>query len=184
MTEQPAQLPSPVLVLGLGNPLLKDDGVGLELMRRLAARETAESEKHRDVEYMDGGTQGVALLGRFSGREALLILDAISLGEEREPGSIVVVRDPLTHAAQQGVGAHGANASGLLAAAHLLGDLPPHAVIVGVSPAQLETGIGLSEPIRKALPAAVEAAGRILDELCDRVRTAVEPAEGATPCTS
>ncbi len=176
---------APVLVLGLGNLLLKDDGVGLELLRRLQARRSADHEVREvkgEIEYVDGGTQGVALLGQLSGRRALLVLDAVSLGAE--PGSVMVVRDPLEHVAPQGVGGHGANASGLLASAMLLGDLPPYAVVVGVCPAELATGIGLSARVHEALPDALAAADGVLTELCRRVRDKASEVPGVAPCTS
>jgi len=174
----PARDVAPVLVLGLGNLLLKDDGVGLELLRQLEA-----PDGDGTVEYVDGGTQGVALLGHVCGRRALLVLDAVSLGQT-PPGRVAVVRDPLEHPTAQGVGPHGANASGLLASAQLLGELPPHAVVVGVCPVELETGIGLSDRVRAALPEALASAEQVLAELCERVRSEADSRNGATPCTS
>jgi hydrogenase maturation protease len=169
---------APVLVLGLGNLLLRDDGVGLELLRRLESLRPSAVDPR--VEYLDGGTQGVALLGRLTGRSALLVLDAVSLGAP--PGEVMTVRDPLEHPDGQHGGAHGANASGLLASAQLLGDLPPLTIVVGVSPAELATGIGLSEPVRRALPDAMATAEQVLAELCER---AGDPStRGALECTS
>jgi len=149
--------------------------VGLVLLRQLEARRSTAADV---VEFVDGGTQGVSLLGHLSGRGAVLVLDAVSLGRSLPPGRVVVVRDPLAHPTAQAGGAHGANASGLLASAQLLGELPAHAVVVGVSPAELETGIGLSEPVRAALPDALARAEAVLTELCESV------GHGATPCTS
>ena len=60
---------APVLLLALGNPLMSDDGVGQELLAKL------ESEAARwgsRVEFLDGGTQGLALLGKFEGRKAVV----------------------------------------------------------------------------------------------------------------
>ena len=147
----------PILVLGLGNPLLRDDGVGLELLGRLRRRLGART----DVECVDGGTQGVALLGYLCERSALLILDALALGTRA--GEVTVLHDPLRHAAPRGIGAHGANADGLLAAAALLGDLPERTVLVGVRPEELRTGIGLSAAVERALPEALDAAEAVLE---------------------
>jgi len=80
--------PAPVLVLGLGNLLLGDDGVGLRLVERLAE----ESGFGDAVEFVDGGTQGLALLGCLADREAVLVLDAVGLGGE--PGTVHVLRGP------------------------------------------------------------------------------------------
>src|SRR5271169_2822928 len=75
----------PILVLGLGNLLLSDDGVGLRLLEELA-RETWSD----DVEFVDGGTQGLALLPYLSERQAVMVLDAIGLGAE--PGTLHILR--------------------------------------------------------------------------------------------
>jgi len=172
---------APILVLGLGNLLLRDDGVGLELLRRLAERHS-EREAAVDVDFVDGGTQGVALLGQLDERRAVLVLDAVSV-DANGPGEVAVVRDPLAHPTARGMGAHGANASGLLASAQLLGQLPPRAVVVGVGPDVLETGIGLSPRVSAALPDALSRAEEILAELCEDVVREREPAQGAAPCT-
>ncbi|MCB9914786.1 MAG: hydrogenase maturation protease [Planctomycetes bacterium] len=162
--------PAPVLVLGLGNLLLGDDGFGLALLEELRARHAGEDE----LELLDGGTLGTALLGALEGRRALLVCDAVA-GER--PGEVLRVDDPLARPARQGVGGHGANASGLLAAAVLTGSLPGRVVVVGAVPHTLATGIGLSAPLRAALPAAVTLAERVLGELRAFAR-------GGAACTS
>jgi len=159
-----------VLVLGLGNLLLRDDGVGLELLKRLRTLYAG----HPNVEFVDGGTQGVALLGQLEGRRGLLILDACTLddgGVDDSPSSSVkLIRDLVERPCAQGIGPHGANASGLLASAQLLGDLPPEVVLVGVTPVVLETRVGLSPAVEAALPEALETAAKILDELLEARR--------------
>ncbi|MHC4948648.1 MAG: hydrogenase maturation protease [Planctomycetota bacterium] len=89
MTSEPADHDdhAPVLVLGLGNLLLRDDGVGLTLLARLRDEHAALP----GVEWLDGGTQGLALLGRLAGRRGLLVLDAVALGDA--PGTVHVLPD-------------------------------------------------------------------------------------------
>jgi hydrogenase maturation protease len=166
----------PVLVLGLGNLLLRDDGVGLELLRELRH----QYENNPYVEFVDGGTQGIALLGHVSGRRAMLLLDACTV--DAEPGSVTVLREPLEELTSPGITAHGANASGLLSSASLLRDLPAEVVLVGVSPAELHTGVGLSEPVRRAIPEAIEMAAKILEEMLEGDRK--RDREAGEPCTS
>ncbi len=166
MTEQRPDL----LVLGLGNLLLSDDGFGLELLAQLKRSHVGDAR----IEFLDGGTLGNALLGEIVDRKALLILDAIS-GET--PGEVLRVDDPLARPSAQGIGGHGANASGLLAAALLIGELPSCVVIVGATPSTLKTGIGLSEPLRDALPSALALAEEVLLELLGKT-------EQGSPCTS
>jgi hydrogenase maturation protease len=61
--------------------------------------------------------------------------------------------------------AHEASAGDLLRAAALVGQLPPEVVVIGVEPASLETGIGLSPAMHQSVPTAVRAATAIVDEL-------------------
>jgi len=163
---------APLLVLGLGNLLLKDDGVGLVLLRKLCER----YEGNPDVEFVDGGTLGVSLLALFDKRQAVLLLDAVSeeAGENSSPGCVICVEDPLVHPTRQEMGAHGANASGLLASAMLLGELPQKVRVVGVVPAELNTCVGLSLEVERALPEATRRADAVFLELLEYVRKGVE----------
>lgn len=163
---------APVLVLALGNLLLRDDGVGLRLLDELRDRLPASD----DVELLDGGTQGLALLGRITGRHALLVLDAIALGHP--PGTVHCLHDPLTAAPPRASSAHEANAGELLRAAALLDALSPHVVVIGVEPAVTGTGIGLSKDVESAIPAAL----RVVDEVLSSVRVAA--AREVASCTS
>src|SRR3974390_950465 len=116
--ETPAPATAPILVLGLGNTLLSDDGLGPVLVERVR-------NLHRDtttVECLDGGTQGLALLGRLAGRRALVILDAFALG--KIPGTVTVLEgvDVLRNGGPRSTTAHEGNAGELLAAGQFLGD--------------------------------------------------------------
>ena len=97
------------------------------------------------------------------GGTGLLVLDALALGDT--PGTVSLLRDPQQQLTSAGFGAHGANASGLLASAQLLGDLPEQVALVGVTPAELHTGVGLSDAAERALPEALELAAKTLAEL-------------------
>lgn len=143
----------PVLVLGLGNLLLGDDGVGLRLLDQLAAGDCSE-----DVEFIDGGTQGLALLGYLEDRELVVVLDAIQLGDP--PGTIHVVNcaEIERMQAMRSSTSHESNALELLAYARLLGWQPRHLVLVGIEPESTRTGIGLSASVEAALPIAIECA--------------------------
>ena len=141
-----------ILVLGLGNLLLSDDGVGLRLLE-------AVRYESSDVDFVDGGTQGLLLLGHLANRRAAIVLDAVALGAP--PGSIHVLQGE-SLAARRGDTGHGANALGLLAAARLLGELPPSVTILGIEPASIATGIGLSPAVEAALREAVSCARAML----------------------
>lgn len=153
----------PILVLGLGNTLLRDDGIGPYLIHRLEA----EYGDHPEVDLVDGGTQGLMLLGQFSGREAVLILDAFKLGFA--PGSLHVIRQaqPSDTGKYQGRTTHEGNAAGLLATAALTGDLPPRVYVLGIEPDKIETGNSLSCEVAAMVPAAMDKAMELIAEMME-----------------
>jgi hydrogenase maturation protease len=155
MTSGSLEPVAPYLVLAVGNSLLSDDGAGLVLLERLRR----SSDWPGGVEWVDGGTQGIALLGVLAARRAVLILDAVQLGSP--PGTVHVLgMDCLRRfGSSTSRTAHEGNALRLLATAELLGDLPPHVVVVGIEPESIRTGLGLSPAIGAALDEACETAG-------------------------
>jgi len=152
---------APILVLGLGNVFLHDDGVGPNLLGELAQ----EYRRNQSVEFLDGGTQGLALLGRFADRQALVILDALATGQE--PGCVCVLQgqDVLRFATSRATTLHEGNAGELLSTAAFLGELPEKCYIVGVEPKSVEAGLGLSRDVHRSLKAARKKAQHILDGL-------------------
>lgn len=164
---------APILVLGIGNSLLADDGVGLDLLELVRPNYADD----RRVEFMDGGTQGILLVNRLEGRRSLVLLDAVQRGAE--PGHVHVVRDPDSIVTPRGFGAHGGNASELLTHASLLGVLPEQVLLVGVEPAEMRTRLGLSPAVRRVLPAAVYQVRLQLYHLLADLRSREAPA-----CTS
>jgi hydrogenase maturation protease len=148
-------------VLGLGNLLLGDDGFGPRVVEELALRWRARES----VELLDGGTQGLGLLGDLSGRPGLLIVDAYRSGVEA--GRLTLLESP--SAAQLGARksqtAHEGNAGELLSVAALSGDLPGRVMLLGVEPERIGVGIGLSPKVEEAIPRAILLAGQAVDKL-------------------
>jgi len=153
---------NPVLVLGLGNLLLGDDAVGLRMLEVLKAEPADPS-----VEFVDGGTQGIALVGYLANRRSVLILDAIGLGAE--PGTVHVLRgrDLAKLRARRATNAHEGNGLSLIEMARLLGYYPQELAVVGVEPANVKTGIGLSPEVKAATREALWEARRLLEEFSD-----------------
>lgn len=135
-----------VVVMGLGNLLWADEGFGV----RVAERLYAHYHWPEDVEIVDGGTQGLNLLGYVESASHLLILDAIDYG--LEPGTL------RTYAGER-IPAYLSSFSEVLALADIRGHLPAHIALVGLQPAMLDDyGGSLSELAREQLPAAEQAA--------------------------
>lgn len=145
------------LVLGLGNILLRDEGIGVWVAESLRRR----FEFPPDVTVLEGGTLGLDLLPRLDGVERLLLIDAVRLG--REPGDIVRLEgDEVPAVLDVKVSPHQVGVQDLLAAARLMGSEPPHVVLWGMEPEQLDPGTGFSASVREALP-RLEA--MVLDDL-------------------
>lgn len=145
---------NPILVLGLGNPLMADDGVGIAALERLRA----EYLVPRGVELADGGTWGMRLLPMLQDHSRVLFLDAIRTG--RSPGTLVRLDGD---AIPRGVGVgklspHQVDLQDVLAAASLLGRVPSQMVALGVEPERVEMWVGLSPPVEAQLDALVAAA--------------------------
>jgi hydrogenase maturation protease len=144
----------PILVLGMGNTLLMDDGVGPWMVEELRGRGDFPAG---EVEFVDGGTLGLALLGRLVGRRAVVILDAVRLGGA--PGTVHrLTQDQVLGSGSRSATAHEGNVGELLRTAMVLEELPPSVTLIGVEAKRLESGFGLSAPVRRALPRALEAA--------------------------
>jgi hydrogenase maturation protease len=131
---------------------------------------------------VDGGTQGLTLLGRIEGRRALVVLDAVAGGAA--PGTIHVITgyEALRIGTQPGATVQEGGASTLLAASTLLGDLPPEVIVIGVEPRDVNTEIGLCPPVALAVPEAVLVARKAVLELLDGIRE--NPASNPVRSTS
>lgn len=147
------------LVLGVGNTLMRDDGVGVRLVEALAAIEPALP----DVEYVDAGTLSFLLLPRIEECAALLVLDAAHLGTR--PGDVRrlegAAMDEFLRTARCSV--HEVGVRDLLDVARLTGHLPERRAFVGVQPLETGWGEALSEPVAGALAEAVGAARAVLE---------------------
>jgi hydrogenase maturation protease len=143
-------------VLGLGNELLTDEGVGVAASRRIAGLELPA------VDVVDGGTLGLALLPEITGREAVLVLDAV-VKKGREPGEVIVLeaRD-LTHPNLLLYSAHQIGVQEAVLAARLAENAPSLLAGVGMVPYSLATGYGITPAADRRLGVMVDRALEIL----------------------
>lgn len=141
---------SPSAVIGLGNPLMGDDGFGLVALARLREWDLD------GVELADGGTWGMSLLPLVEDADRLLLLDAIKAGSQ--PGDVVVLeRERLPIYLQRKLSPHQVDLSDVLAAAEWRGRLPAETVAIGVEPLSVELRYNLSPEVDRAVDAAVDA---------------------------
>ena len=139
-----------VLVAGIGNIFLGDDGFGPEVVGHVATLPD-------DVRVVDYGIAGMHLAyDLLDGWDALVLVDAVP--DRGHPGEIRVFEaDPESPCAQPGLDAHGMDPAAVFAGLRALGGTPPRTIVVGCQVADVTDGIGLSEPVRAAVPEAVRA---------------------------
>ncbi|MFQ6117317.1 MAG: hydrogenase maturation protease [Candidatus Bipolaricaulia bacterium] len=143
------------IVLGLGNLLMGDEGVGVHVIRRLQ-----ELELPPGVEPVDGGTAGIDLLPVFKEAARVIVVDAVRAGGEA--GSIYRFGPKeLEEASQEALSLHQLSLGEVLQAASLLG-IEPEVTIIGVEPKQIAPGMEISPELTEALPRVIEV---ILEEL-------------------
>ena len=151
-----------VLILGLGNPLRGDDGIGCRVVEELVRRGLPDG-----VEALDGGAAGLGLLNLGEGGERVVVVDAAEMG--RGPGEIVrfTLADVRLASTPDRFSFHHAGLSEALALADALGRALPELVIFGVQPVRVGWGEGLSPAVEAALPALVAA---VLAEITNEER--------------
>lgn len=147
------------IVIGLGNPLMGDDGLGILVLERLRVGWTFRPA----LELLDGGTWGMNLLPHIERSSRVLILDAIDA--DAEPGSLVELektRIPRFLAGK--LSPHQIDLKEVLALAELRDTLPVEIVAVGLQPLNIEMRQGLSEPVAAGVPRLI---ARVLQRLRD-----------------
>jgi len=139
-----------VLVLGLGNILLRDEGAGVRLVERLEER----CELAPEVEVLDGGTSGMDLIHTIADRDALIVCDAVR--SESPPGTVIrIAGDELPAFFRTRLSPHQLGLSDVLAALSLLERVPPRVVLIGIVPQDLDLGVELSPTVQRALEKAL-----------------------------
>jgi hydrogenase maturation protease len=153
-------MPSGALVLGIGNILLRDEGVGVVVARRIeAARAAGDAVVPWDCRVVDGGTLGLDLLPMIGEADQVVMVDAVNLG--RAPGTVTVLRNETVQAALSGhVSPHQIGVGDLVAAARLMGTMPPRLTLVGIQPGEISIGLELTESVAAAVDVAIEAVRR------------------------
>ncbi len=132
-----------IIVLGVGNILLKDEGVGVRVVEELERRYTFPE----NVRLVDGGTQGLWLLSTIQEAQHLIVIDAVLGGGE--PGTIYrLEKDDLPKGLRTKQSAHDSDLVEALNLCSLLGSEPQSVLVLGVQPADIQPyGLELTEKI-------------------------------------
>ena len=140
------------VVIGLGNPLMGDDGLGLAALERLRAEYAVPG----DVELVDGGTWGMNLLPIIEDAGHVLLIDAIDVGAA--PGTFVrLERARLPRYLATKISPHQVDLRDVLGLAELRGTLPADTLALGLQPARVEMILEISEVLRRRLDELVAA---------------------------
>ena len=150
-----------LLVLGVGNLLLTDDGVGVHAVQDLAGEEEWDSAQ---VDFLDGATFTQDIFYVFQEYERILVLDCVKGG--REPGTVYrFTEENLRNNKEQRLSLHDIDLLDSLKMAELLGN-KPSLMVIGIEPLTIsDWSMELSEPVKANYPKYLEAARREIRSL-------------------
>ncbi len=144
------------LVLGIGNTLLTDEGVGIHVVSQLR-QEAAVDNADESIQYLDGGTLSFTLAEPIESCDQLIVVDASEIKDK--PGSLRVFEDEamdrfITSGNKKSP--HEVGLADVMSIALLTGNLPSRRALIGIQPDSLDWGSTPSEPVRQAIPLACE----------------------------
>ena len=141
--------PKPILILGIGNVLLTDEGVGVRV-----AEEMKKMTLPQDVEVIDGGVGGLNLQYCVEGRKKVIVVDTVKAGAP--PGTLFRFTDK-DLAAKKGTirSAHGIDFSDVIDVCRFLGTKPDEIIFLGIEPESLDAAMELSPNIEKMVPVLI-----------------------------
>ncbi|NPB08645.1 MAG: HyaD/HybD family hydrogenase maturation endopeptidase [Aquificae bacterium] len=140
-----------ITVLGIGNLLLSDEGLGVVAVRKFQE----EYEIPEGVQVLDGGTLGIDLMYFLQDTDKLLVVDAVSGG--KEPGSLYRIEgEAVKKYFRSKVSMHELGFQEVMALMELTGNSFEEVVVIGLEPKSLELSLELSEEVRSKIPLLVE----------------------------
>ena len=138
----------PTIVIGLGNPLMADEGIGTVLVEELGKLASAGKLPSEDVEYYDGGTGGMYLLHTIAERKKAILIDCCLM--DTEPGTLrrFTPDDVKTVKQMAHLSLHEVDILKVLELAEQIGQCPEEIVIFGIEPVSITNQMHLNEPIQ------------------------------------
>jgi hydrogenase maturation protease len=161
-----------ILVAGIGNIFLGDDGFGVEVVRRLAGRELPE-----EVEVVDFGIRGLDLAYALQEEyELVVFVDATPRGQE--PGTVYLIEPEIEEDGEVSLDTHGMDPVKVIKLSRALGARPTRTLVVGCEPQVVVSGedyddmlMELSEPVRAAVGEAVRLVESLVEESNKEVKS-------------
>ena len=163
-----SDITSGILVAGIGNIFLGDDGFGPEVIRHVGDRLAGSG-----VKVVDYGIRGMHLAyDLLEDWDALVLVDAIP--SRGSPGAIHVFEaDHESLSPNSGLDAHSMDPAAVFASLSALGGTPPYTIVVGCEAASVDEGIALSDAVAGAVPHAVRAVDEVVATLLSRSEASV-----------
>ncbi len=147
-----------VVVLGVGNILLADEGIGVRAIEKLQR----DFDLPPEVVVVDGGTTGMEMLEDLSNADHIIIIDAVRSG--KAPGSVIkLTGEQVPVFFKTKLSPHQIGLSDVLATLEFIGEQPGGVTVIGVEPMSLETSMALSPQVEARLP---EVMALVIAELC------------------
>ena len=142
----------PTIVVGLGNPLMADEGIGVVLIEELGKLAAEGKLPSETIEYYDGGCGGMYLLHNIAGRKKAVLIDCCLMGTE--PGTLRrFTPDDVNSVKQMAhLSLHEIDILKVLELAKQIGQCPDDIVIFGIEPVSITNQMHLNEPIQAKIP--------------------------------
>ncbi len=153
------------VILGIGNPLMGDDGVGIHVVRGLLAKPNAFAFTGAQIEILDGGTLGYLLIDRLAGVDALIVVDAANIREQA--GDVRVFLNETMEeflSENQTSSVHEVGFADLVQMMTLTEQMPRLRALVGIQPAIIAWETELSPALAPGVVAAGEAISDVLSQ--------------------
>ena len=153
--------PKPVMVIGVGNSIQMDDGIGIHTLNELRKFDLPE-----EIELFDGGTLGIDLMPYIEGREKLIFIDSVKGGEK--PGTIFKFEpEDLNYDDAPKTSVHQLGLIDSLQMISLIGKAPDKIVIFGVQPKTIDWGEELTPELKDSIP-------KLLPHLLKEIKNSAE----------
>ena len=160
-----------IVVLGVGNTLLSDEGIGVRAIEKLQL----DYDLPPEVVVIDGGTTGMEMLEDLSNADHIVIIDAVRGG--KAPASIIkLVDEQVPMFFKTKLSPHQIGLSDVLATLAFIGEQPGGVTVIGVEPVSLETSMSLSPQVEAQLPQVIELIVAELSKLGVTVKSFVPEA--------
>ena len=149
------------MILGIGNTLLKDEGIGIHLLNYIKAQ-NPQWVSYDKIEMIDGGTLSFDLLANIRADQDLIVLDAVNL--QQPPGTVYCFEDQAVDEflSQPGKSVHEVSLQDLFDMSRLVGQLPQKRALIGIQPDIIDWGSDLTQMVHQALPVAASRIEQIL----------------------